>query len=311
MPVGVAAGPLERRRRARQRRRLLDRRRAHLGAQLAARSPAAPAARARGLPATTSAATDPWLSFSPNGRLHAIAIAFDNSTARNAILAAYLRRRRRDLEHAARCCASTIRGRSATTSTTRRRSPPTRSTRRSSTRPGSASSRRASTSRRKAYENAASFYSTAWFARSTNGGEYLGAGAVDLRRPRQAHSRPSATRSRCCPDGTLINGFNLIRAVTNRHGTRGYNVALVRSTDKGETWSREIIVDRLLVRRGAPTPTITGQRRPHRRHPARTGRWTGARTGHRGNVYVGLDGHAGSTTPTTTTSCSPARPTAA
>ena len=34
-------------------------------------------------------ATDPWLSFSPNGRLHAISIGFDNSTARNAILAAF------------------------------------------------------------------------------------------------------------------------------------------------------------------------------------------------------------------------------
>jgi Neuraminidase (sialidase) len=34
-------------------------------------------------------ATDPWLSFSPDGRLHAITIGFDNSTARNAILAAY------------------------------------------------------------------------------------------------------------------------------------------------------------------------------------------------------------------------------
>jgi hypothetical protein len=34
-------------------------------------------------------ATDPWVSFSPNGRVHAITIGFDNSTARNAILAAY------------------------------------------------------------------------------------------------------------------------------------------------------------------------------------------------------------------------------
>jgi len=48
-------------------------------------------------------------------------------------------------------------------------------------------------------------------------------------------------------DGTLINGFNLIHAVSNRHGTRGYNVALIRSPDKGVTWSREIMVDRLLV----------------------------------------------------------------
>ena len=65
-------------------------------------------------------ATDPWLSFSPNGRLHAITIGFDNSTARNAILAAFS-------DTAARpgarrgSCGSTTRARSATTSTTRRR----------------------------------------------------------------------------------------------------------------------------------------------------------------------------------------------
>ena len=34
-------------------------------------------------------ATDPWLSFSPNGRLHAIGLVFDNSTPRNAVLAAF------------------------------------------------------------------------------------------------------------------------------------------------------------------------------------------------------------------------------
>ena len=64
--------------------------------------------------------TDPWLSFSPNGRLHAITIGFDNSTARNAILAAFSttaapRGARRG------SFASTTRARSATRSTTRRR----------------------------------------------------------------------------------------------------------------------------------------------------------------------------------------------
>ena len=38
-----------------------------------------------------------------------------------------------------------------------------------------------------------------------------------------------------------------IHAATNRHGTRGYNVALVRSPDKGVTWSDDIFVNRLLV----------------------------------------------------------------
>jgi hypothetical protein len=48
------------------------------------------------------------------------------------------------------------------------------------------------------------------------------------------------------PDGTLINGFNLIHAITNRQGMRGSNVALLRSTDKGVTWSDPIVVNRLL-----------------------------------------------------------------
>ena len=34
-------------------------------------------------------ATDPWLSLGPTGRLHAIALVFDNSTPRNAVLAAF------------------------------------------------------------------------------------------------------------------------------------------------------------------------------------------------------------------------------
>ena len=49
------------------------------------------------------------------------------------------------------------------------------------------------------------------------------------------------------PDGTLINGFNRIQAVSNRDKQRGYNVEVIRSTDKGQTWSAPVHVDRLLV----------------------------------------------------------------
>ena len=49
------------------------------------------------------------------------------------------------------------------------------------------------------------------------------------------------------PDGTLINGFNRIQAVSNSHQQRGYNVEVIRSTDKGQTWSAPVHVDRLLV----------------------------------------------------------------
>ena len=84
-------------------------------------------------------------------------------------------------------------------------------------------------------------------------------------------------------DGTLINGFNLIRAIKNRQGTRGYNVALIHSPDKGVTWSRETIVNRLL------SDEVTD---PDDGHDVRTGDIlptgpsTCSNTSTRGNIYV-------------------------
>ena len=48
-------------------------------------------------------------------------------------------------------------------------------------------------------------------------------------------------------DGTLINGMDLIYNFKNAKKNRGLNVALIRSTDKGATWSGPIIVDKLLT----------------------------------------------------------------
>ena len=98
----------------------------------------------------------------------------------------------------------------------------------------------------KGYENAVSFYSEAWFARSTNGGESWEP-ARSIYAERGKFTQTIGNMVEVLPNGTLINGFNLIRAISNRQGTRGYNVALMRSPDKGVTWSREIIVNRLLV----------------------------------------------------------------
>ena len=98
----------------------------------------------------------------------------------------------------------------------------------------------------KGYENAASFYSEAWFARSTNGGVSWEP-ARSIYADRGKFTQTIGNVVEVLPNGTLINGFNLIRAISNRQKTRGYNVALIRSPDKGVTWSREIIVNRLLV----------------------------------------------------------------
>ena len=226
--------------------------------------------------------TDPWLSFSPNGRLHAITIGFDNSTARNAILAAY----------------STNGG--ATWSTPRivrfdnpRAVGNAFNDKETLTADPFDSSLVYATWQRiispsemtsqQGYNNALSFYSEAWFARSTNGGQ-----SWESARPIFAENgkltQTIGNQVDVLPDGTLINGFNLIHAITNRKGTRGYNIALVRSGDKGVTWSRDISVNRLR------SDEVTD---PDDGHDVRTGDiipdWAVDRSTNpdtRGNVYV-------------------------
>ena len=57
--------------------------------------------------------------------------------------------------------------------------------------------------------------------------------ARSIFRERGRHVQTIGNMVEVLPDGTLINGFNLIHAITNRQGMRGYNVALLRSPDKG------------------------------------------------------------------------------
>ena len=128
-----------------------------------------------------------------------------------------------------------------------------------------------------------SFYSEAWFARSTDGGQSWQP-AHPIFRDRGVFTQTIGNQVEVLPDGTLINGFNLIRAVSNRQGTRGYNVALIRSPDKGDTWTRETIVDRLLS---------DEVHDPETGHDVRTGDilpdWAVDRSSNpatRGNVYV-------------------------
>lgn len=97
----------------------------------------------------------------------------------------------------------------------------------------------------KAYENSVSFYSDTWFARSHDGGETW--------EPARSIFSPGRLQQTIgnqvvvLPDGTLINGFNRIQAVSNRDKLRGYNVEIIRSADQGQTWSAPIHINRLLV----------------------------------------------------------------
>jgi hypothetical protein len=226
-------------------------------------------------------ATDPWLSFSPNGRLHAISLSFDNSTARNAVLAAYS-----DTGGATWSAPRIVRfdnpraiGNGFNDKETLTADPFDASLVYATWQRIVSPSERVS---QEGYNNATSYYSEAWFARSTNGGASWEP-ARAIFREHGVLTQTIGNQVDVLPDGTLINGFNLIHAATNRHGTRGYNVALVRSPDKGVTWTRETVVNRLLV------DEVTD---PDDGHDVRTGDiipdWAVDRsnTSTRGNVYV-------------------------
>ena len=86
------------------------------------------------------------------------------------------------------------------------------------------------------------FRGPVWFARSTNGGtswEPAGRSTTQARTIRR-----SATRSSCCPNGTLVDVFDEIRN-DNSKKQRGFSVRVMRSTDKGDTWSKPIFIDLL------------------------------------------------------------------
>ena len=163
-------------------------------------------------------ATDPWLSFSPNGRLHAISIGFDNSTARNAILAAFS-----DDGGASWTAPQVLRfdnpravGNNFNDKETLTADPINSSlvyaTWQRIVSPSEQTSARG-------YENAASFYSEAWFARSTNGGVSWEP-ARSIYADRGKFTQTIGNVVDVLPNGTLINGFNLIRAISNRQKTR-------------------------------------------------------------------------------------------
>jgi len=98
-----------------------------------------------------------------------------------------------------------------------------------------------------AFENpTAAYYGPVWFARTTN----FGASWETARKiydpatdgPGQGRNDDiSGNQILVLPDGTLVDGFDLIHN-DNAQGRRGGKIALIRSTDKGVTWEKRAII---------------------------------------------------------------------
>jgi hypothetical protein len=119
-----------------------------------------------------------------------------------------------------------------------------------------------------AFEHAIGFRGPAWFSRTTNGGLTWEAARI-IFDPGQ-EDQTLGNQIVVLPNGTLIDVFDLIFNFKNAQGVRGFNVALLRSPDKGVTWSGPIIVDKLLSR-AAFDPQQIGIRDPDTGAPVRTG----------------------------------------
>jgi Neuraminidase (sialidase) len=92
-------------------------------------------------------------------------------------------------------------------------------------------------------ENALGFRGPTYFSRTTNGGVSWEPARM-IYDPGQVN-QTIANQIVVLPDGTLVNVFDLIYNFKNTNKVRGHNVAVMRSTDKGGTWSKPTIVSKL------------------------------------------------------------------
>ena len=200
-------------------------------------------------------ATDPWVSFSPNGVGHQVALGINESNVANAVLTSRSSDKGANWEDPVVVKfddrANFFNDKETLTAD------PTDSrfvyvTWQRIVAPGERASARAG-------ERAASFRSIAWFARSNDNGA-----SYDVVKPIFDPGQFAQTIGNqivVLPNGDLVMLFNLIRNVGNP-ANRGFTAAVIRSTDKGDTWSAPIRIDRMIT---------DGVRDPADGHAVRTG----------------------------------------
>ena len=209
--------------------------------------------------------SDPWVSFADDGTLYAISVSFDRSTARNAVLVsrstdqgdtwsdpitlrfdnsnsgplANLFNDKEsitadpDNEH-----VYAVWDRITSPADNFNNPPPS-------------------------FENSQAFHGPTWFARSTDGGDTWET-AHEIFAPNASRTQTIGNQIVVLPDGSLLDGFNFRifhRGVISGHGSPD-NVSVIRSTDKGATWSGRIQVAQM-GDQGVRDPEPVAQCRPN------------------------------------------------
>lgn len=88
--------------------------------------------------------------------------------------------------------------------------------------------------------NSRSFRQPIWFARTTNGGASWEPARIIF--DQSEFTGTLGNQIAVLPNGDLVNIFMQFFLTKNAQGQRGENMAVIRSTDKGVTWSRNAII---------------------------------------------------------------------
>jgi len=199
-------------------------------------------------------ASDPWVSFSPNGDAYQISLSFDANTSRNAVLVSkstdggdhwseptsLIRDSgNRDVSYAFNDKESIT-------------ADPTNANYayavwdRFTTPSGS------SMANIEGAINARSFREPVWFSRTTDGGQSWEPARIIY--DRSEFNGTIASQIVVLPNGDLINIFDEFFVHKNSDKQRGESISIIKSTDKGATWSRTSTVVAASLERGAFDP---------------------------------------------------------
>jgi hypothetical protein len=191
--------------------------------------------------------SDPWVSWAPNGDLWAISLSTDRTTTRNGVLVSKVAAEsstwtepttlRFDTSRAGIPLGNNFNDKESLTAD---RTDPSgnlvyavwdRLVSPNGNAPASA------------FENARAFHGPTWFSRTTEGAS--ADPGWETARPIYDPGTQNQTISNqivVLPDGALVDGFLQIQTHKNAGDLRGSSVQVIRSTNKGVTWSRRGIV---------------------------------------------------------------------